>query len=131
MKNFVCLICILAVQAFGCGEKLDPKPAKNSSATGGDGGVDSDLPVVYASDVATVKPILDKYCIGCHSSELSGADRSGAPTGINFDTYKGAAANAEIGNDEIQSGGMPPSGSGLTADEKRLFQRWVDTGLNR
>jgi hypothetical protein len=40
-------------------------------------------------------------------------------------------ASAQAGNDEIQSGGMPPSGSGLSADEKALFQRWVDTGLNK
>jgi uncharacterized membrane protein len=131
MKNAVCLVCVLALQAFGCGEKLDPRPAKGGESTGGDGGIDTVVEVVYSSNVATIKPILDTYCIECHSSELSGADRDGAPQGIDFDTYEGAVANAQAGNNEIQSGGMPPSGDGLTAEEKRLFQLWLDTGLNR
>jgi uncharacterized membrane protein len=130
MKSVVCLVCVVALQALGCGEKLDPKPAKGSEPPGGDGGVDTVAEVVYSSNVATIKPLLDTYCAGCHSSALSGTDRNGAPAGIDFDTYEGAVANAEEGNDEIQSGGMPPSG-GLSDEDKRLFQLWLDTGLNR
>ena len=51
--------------------------------------------------------------------------------GIDYDTYEAAVANAEAGNREVQSDRMPPTGSGLTAEEKQLFQRWVDTGLNK
>jgi uncharacterized membrane protein len=127
------VICFTAVCLLGCGEKVDPKTSvdNNIGDAGNDGGQNGGQTVLYTTDAAEIKPILDKYCISCHSTALSGADRNGAPSDINYNTYDAAVANAEKGNSEIQSGGMPPSGNGPTAEEKQLFQRWVDTGLNK
>jgi uncharacterized membrane protein len=133
MTKTLIVICFTVVCLVGCGEKIDPKTAQgnNQIDAGNDGGQTGGQNVVYSIDAAEIKPILDEYCVPCHSTALSGAARSGAPSGIDYDTYDAAVANAVSGNSEIQSGGMPPSGNGPTAEEKRLFQLWVDTGLNK
>jgi len=106
------------VIATGCGEKQDP---------GGGAGDDADVDggVTYSEHVA---PILDGHCIGCHSGYLEGADRNGAPPGVDFDTYEAAVESGDAANVRIQAGSMPPSGS-LSAGDKAIFQAWVDEGF--
>lgn len=74
--------------------------------------------VTYTNDI---KDLLDTNCIGCH-----GGDHPTA--GIKLDTYTSAKANANAANEKIQSGQMPPGGP-LSAEEKALFQNWLDDGL--
>lgn len=73
--------------------------------------------VSYTNDI---RPILNNHCITCHSG-------SGAPRGIQLDSFAAAKANAAAANAAVQSGLMPLVGS-LTADEKALLQAWVDAG---
>ena len=74
-----------------------------------------------------VKPLLDAHCIQCHATSRQGADRNGAPTGVNCDTYAVAQASADRGNARIQAGTMPPSG-GLSQYDRSLFAKWVEQG---
>jgi hypothetical protein len=107
----------LVALSISCGTKNDPV-----GSLPGDG-----LPetVTYTEHI---RPLLEDNCTGCHASTLQGADRNGAPTGIDFDTYANATQWAEQGNARIQAGSMPPSG-GLTSNDRALFQKWVDQGL--
>ena len=121
-SNFMKLLALTAMFSLSCGTKSDPVvvlPQDDNSS--GDG---SATAVSYAADV---KPILDLYCIGCHSSQVSGAARNGAPLPVNFDSYEAAAANAGIANSRIQSGSMPPGGS-VPAIDKIVVQLWVSEG---
>jgi uncharacterized membrane protein len=107
---------LLAACLVACEDKLDP------FVEGGQ----HQLPdsVSYTEHV---KPLLDTYCTGCHASFLQGADRNGAPTGVDVDTYAGAVQWADRSNARIQAGSMPPSG-GLSSSDRELFQKWVDQG---
>lgn len=73
--------------------------------------------VTYTSDI---QPLLATNCVGCHNDGFSAG-------GIRLDTYAQASANANAANGEIQSGGMPPGGP-LSAEDKALFQQWLDDG---
>jgi uncharacterized membrane protein len=103
------------VGSLSCGEKQDPFGAS----------IDGD--VTYESDV---KAILDASCIACHATDAEGADRNGAPAGVNFDTYAAAVESADLANSQIQPGGMPPT-SPLKDHEKAVFQAWIDQGMNQ
>ena len=82
MTRAMGLVYIVAACVFGCGEKLDPRLANDGVPTDGDAVEDASLAapgeVVYTSNTATIKPILDTYCIRCHASTLSGNDRNSA-----------------------------------------------------
>ncbi len=66
-------------------------------------------------------------CTSCHSSELSGGDRAGAPVGVDYDTYENAKANAEQGAVEVNAGRMP-IGSSLGESDKEDFYLWALCG---
>jgi uncharacterized membrane protein len=71
-------------------------------------------------------------CLSCHSKEVMGAARAGAPEGMDFDDY--ATLQPAVGPfaDAITSGRMPPTGpSGLgatTPEERRLVDKWRSCG---
>jgi hypothetical protein len=68
-------------------------------------------------------------CTDCHSTELSGAARNGAPSSINWDDYDSARANAEHGAEEVFEGEMPPEGAGeLTNAQKEQLYQWALCG---
>ena len=70
-------------------------------------------------------------CTLCHSSQLTGEDRSEAPTSINFDTYEAAKKYAEDAAAEVHEGAMPPADSAapaLTAEEKDMLYKWALCG---
>jgi len=67
-----------------------------------------------------------RYCTSCHSSQLAGADRSGAPAGLDLDSeaavraYGGAIRANTLGDDPS----MPPGG-GPDAAELSLLDEWL------
>ena len=72
---------------------------------------------------------LSTNCVACHSSTLSGAQRQGAPSGIDYDSYASASANAAEGLDQISAGFMPPVGGGsISTDDVTAFSQWVACG---
>ena len=117
MRNAAITALALALLATACGDKLDPDQPPTC---------DPALPVSYAQEVG---PVLESYCTRCHSS--SAANRRGAPEGVDFDTYAAAAAAAEMANQRVQAGTMPPSGASPRPDARArcLLQAWVDQGL--
>jgi len=72
---------------------------------------------------------LRRYCSGCHSVNLVGIDRHGAPELINFDS---AADAVSLRVEMIRSAGaddarMPP-GVSVLKDERALFREWLNCG---
>lgn len=98
-----------------------------------DEGEEESLPEV---DCSGAIPTFDQVtafseaCTNCHSTSLSGADRHGAPTDINWDDYDSAKANAEHGAEEVFEGEMPPEGSGetITDAQKEQLYLWALCG---
>jgi hypothetical protein len=70
-----------------------------------------------------------EHCAMCHASTLSGADRHGAPEGVDLDSREGVAIWR--GGVLSQAAGlgakMPPAGS-VTAAEKKLLTEWLQCG---
>lgn len=66
-------------------------------------------------------------CSTCHSSEVSGSARRGAPSSVNYNTESAANAKAEDAASEVYGGDMPPSNSGisLSEDEKQALYKWA------
>ena len=66
-------------------------------------------------------------CSMCHSSDLSGSTRRGAPSSVNYNSESSASAKAEDAASEVFGGDMPPSNSGisLSEDEKQALYKWA------
>jgi uncharacterized membrane protein len=72
---------------------------------------------------------LSSNCVACHSSSLTGAQRQGAPSGIDYDSYASAAANASEGLEQISAGFMPPVGGGsISSADATTFEQWLACG---
>ena len=64
----------------------------------------------YTTDV---KPLIQSYCVSCHS---------------NYGTYAGAKASASSIRSSIVGGSMP-KGSTLSDDQKNNIVCWIDAGM--
>lgn len=87
---------------------------------------------VYDGEDGIRAKVFETNCLGCHSSELAGAARNGAPED-NYDTYIDALAH---GDDAIKHGvelmDMPPASSqyaALTEEQKQALQNWEVLGF--
>ncbi|MEQ1501317.1 MAG: hypothetical protein ABMB14_03760 [Myxococcota bacterium] len=73
-----------------------------------------------------VEPTLTTWCTPCHSSELTGDDRRGAPVGTDFDTWAGANYYANLIASVAGPGDpyMPPAG-GMPEADRALLAAWA------
>ena len=75
-------------------------------------------------------PFVYTWCTPCHSPVLTGADRQGAPEGVDFATLadvQGRAASFEA-RVFAEAGMMPPAG-GPSEAELEAVAAWLDCGL--
>jgi hypothetical protein len=77
---------------------------------------------------------MDDYCVRCHSSEVTGDDRKGAPSDHNFDTQFEIQSfhdhidwMAGAGPDAVNTQ-MPPSGTAPSEAERRQLSEWLACG---
>jgi hypothetical protein len=70
------------------------------------------------------RSFLLNYCTVCHSSQVTGEARNGAPAELNFETLTGLSAHADRVLARTQDETMPPGG-GVDADD---FLKWLDCG---
>ncbi len=81
------------------------------------------------------KGFMTQYCTRCHSSELMGADRQGAPSFHDFDTLYGIRAVSDHIDETTASGpaatntGMPPDNPAPTLDERKQLGEWIACGM--
>jgi hypothetical protein len=115
-------------------ERDEPRP---SQPTG------SPLPPCPPDNVLTWRSFgagfLLTWCTGCHASGLPDAERQGAPTGVDFDTYAAykplerlvyerAVLEAHTAaTNPAAASPMPPAGVVPEADRRRLAQ-WIACG---
>jgi uncharacterized membrane protein len=64
---------------------------------------------------------------GCHSSELSGADRNGAPAGLDWDDLEVVGENLDrIRVRAAETETMPPSDPRPFDEERDMLAEWID-----
>ena len=104
--------------ALGCPSWPDPIASHDQTA-----------PETYEN---FARPLLDQYCVRCHSSELMGDDRNGAPEGRNWDDESIVydflpEIRIAIGVENF----MPPDAPLPSCEERLRFLRWIDVGAPR
>ncbi len=110
--------CTLALAA--CDEKDDDSASEEGGANVCDAGV------TYEN---SAKAIVAKYCLGCHSSEVSGDARQKAPDDANFDTEAELYDHGGHVFEKIVANSMPPDNASvgkLTAAERQSFLVWLE-----
>ena len=112
----------LAVQADGNTQVKDPTTAAVTQRE-----------VSFAEEVL---PILEKYCVECHSEES-------AELGLKLDTYEGVMGGSDYGTvveagdvgslliEMIASGDMPDGGDPMPAEELDVIRAWVTEGAQK
>lgn len=74
------------------------------------------------------------YCTGCHSSQLEGAARRGAPEYHDFDTIDGIRAVADhidqvaAAGPAVTNAAMPPGNKVPTEEERKKLGEWIACG---
>ncbi len=117
------LVLLLACQPE---DDAPPRPSPTAPVTADDTG--TDICAIATWEVAA-EPTLRTWCTPCHSSTLEGAARSGAPEGMDFDTWETtaplvAAIQAVAVPDNAT---MPPEGI-PSAEERAWLGHWIDCG---
>ncbi|MCA9493940.1 MAG: hypothetical protein KC621_28615, partial [Myxococcales bacterium] len=74
-----------------------------------------------------MEPFFLSWCASCHSSELTGDLRYGAPTGVDLDTLEGVRASSDRVRAMLEAGAMPPAG-GLGEAERDATLAWLACG---
>ena len=74
-----------------------------------------------------VEPLFALHCTSCHSSELEGAERQGASTGIDYDSLDTARLNGELTWQLVRSGQMPLQGT-VPFDDAMIIWEWLSCG---
>ena len=125
----VVVVAVLAAVVAGCGEG-DDEPALFGPPT------ESVCPegstLTYES---CGRPFMESYCTRCHSSELTGEARQGAPSFHDFDTLFGIMAVHEHVDETSAIGpaaenrSMPPNNPEPTDDERRQLGEWIACGM--
>jgi uncharacterized membrane protein len=81
------------------------------------------------------KQFMERYCTRCHSSELTGSARQGAPTFHDFDTLFGIKAVSNHIDETTAAGpasvneGMPIGGPAPTEMERYQLGTWIACGM--
>jgi hypothetical protein len=100
----------LAFVASACGEKIEPVQLQPECPLD---------PVTWDGQAGAV---FAQYCTQCHSSEVGGSDRNGAPASINFNTFDEALPIAKLADKSSGEGSsMPPSDPRPTAAERKII----------
>lgn len=81
------------------------------------------------------KGFMTHYCTKCHSDELMGADRMGAPSFHDFNTLFGIKAVSDHIDETTAAGpaavndGMPQSEPFPTLEERKQLGEWIACGM--
>ncbi|MCP4250258.1 MAG: cytochrome c [bacterium] len=93
---------------------------------GGDDGGAACTDLTYENFAAG---FFDSFCTRCHSSALSGADRNGAPAGLDWDQLDVVRENLDrirVRATELNT--MPPSEPRPEDDERTALAEWIGCG---
>ena len=99
---------LLAIAASACSKRNDCPPVQSLN---------------YETDIA---PMIDRHCIGCHSSTRTGVERRGAPEGVDVDSEAQVRAMALLASQRIVEHSLPISDQ-LSRCEQQRFQQWAQS----
>jgi len=80
------------------------------------------------------RPFMEAYCISCHSDDVVGANRQGAPSDHNFDTQFECQAFADHldrmsgSGPEATNTQMPPKEPRPSPQERQMLSEWLACG---
>jgi hypothetical protein len=120
--------------ALFCVSCSSPAPLDPPTAEGPSGAeCQADSTLTYGNFAAD---FFSSYCIRCHDSALSGADRNGAPGNRNYDTLSGLVETGSMLIDQAAAAGpsrintfMPPSAPRPSDAERRQLGEWLAWGM--
>jgi mono/diheme cytochrome c family protein len=81
---------------------------------------------VYDGEDGIKAQVFATNCLTCHSSELTGDDRNGAPEGADFDSYSDSLIH-DVVKRAVTNMDMPPAASSqavLTDEQKLALSNW-------
>ena len=88
---------------------------------------------VYEGEDGIRAQVFATNCLACHSSELSGAQRNGAPSAVNYDTFSAASEKADRAVARaVELLTMPPSFSSLpklNQEQQDAMLAWQQAGF--
>jgi cytochrome c5 len=87
---------------------------------------------VYEGPNGIREKVFATNCLSCHSSELTGGARNGAPPGVNWDTYEATLPNADSAiTRAVEAMTMPPAGTKppLNQEQKDAMLAWQSAGF--
>ncbi|MCA9691104.1 MAG: hypothetical protein R3A51_15955 [Nannocystaceae bacterium] len=116
---FLSLIAIALSATFAGGLACDSE-----------GGEQDELPTVDCNSVEVpsfAEMTVWNNCVGCHSSQLSGAARQDAPSEFNYDSHEAAMFDPFETAEVVLEGEMPPTGE-LSQADKDLINIWAQCG---
>lgn len=127
----ILLACtVLSLSPLGCGDDDDDDGPPDD----GDG-VSCPPGGTQLTEQSFGRPFLGAYCTRCHSSTLTGAERNGAPPGLDWDRMDVVRANAAEMNEQAGANAdgsvnveMPPSDPRPSDDERRRLAEWLACG---
>lgn len=114
----------LALAAAGCEESVFGPPTESECPPGS---------TVTWTNFG--QKFMNDYCTRCHSSELMGAARQGAPSFHDFDSLSGVKVVRDHVDETTAAGpaatntGMPPDGPKPTLEERQKLGEWIACGL--
>ncbi|MDP2226365.1 MAG: hypothetical protein Q8J78_02680, partial [Moraxellaceae bacterium] len=86
--------------------------------------------VTYAGTEGVGATVFSAHCTSCHSSTLSGASRSSAPVGVDYNNHTNATSGTNETRAKVRAvdlDTMPPAGP-LSATLQTRLGSWVDQG---
>lgn len=89
---------------------------------------------VYDGENGVRAKVFASNCLACHSSELTGADRNGAPVDHDFDTYVGALNRGGKAVEQVIEKKMPPASSAipkLSEEQILALKNWQSLGFQK
>lgn len=127
------LAVVLVAAAASCGSDPESTPTAEPTPTGSTCPPGSTLSYEnFGAD------FMEAYCTRCHSSDLHGADRHGAPLYHDFDSLDGIIVIADHVDEWAAAGPdatnrlMPPDDGDAPSDEERLqLGEWLACELDK
>ena len=121
LRHLQTLIALALTAAFAGGLACDPEEE-------GDDGDELKSVDCAAVEVPRFEEMtLWNSCVGCHSTQLSGASRANAPADFNYDTHEAALFDPFETAEVVVEGEMPPGAPPSDAD-KELITIWAKCG---
>ncbi len=145
MRNalLACLpLSLLIVVCVACGDSGGHEHGHDHDGDvdeGGPDGIDTGATCPEDSELTYAnfgEKFMNDYCVSCHSSELSGDERNGAPSDHDLDSRQGII-NSNLEHISLEAAGgpngfnrdMPEDGPEPTDDERLKLGEWLACGV--